>query len=97
MYSMKANSRDIDDTAHGRNDVYDEQGNLSHDHLYAATNERNGAHNRDGSMVKDGRGTNLTHGWTPAPKTDEQMDRNSAEKIDAIFDNFNRKFNNKRR
>jgi len=25
------------------------------------------------------------------------MDRNSAEKIDAIYDNFNRKFNNKRR
>ena len=97
MYSMRANSRDIDDTAHGRNDVYDEQGNLSHNHLYAATNERNGAQNKDGSMVKDGRGTNLTHGWTPAPKTDEQMDRNSAEKIDAIFDNFNRKFNNKRR
>jgi type IV secretion system protein TrbL len=97
MYSMRANSRDIDDTAHGRNDSYDEQGNLSHDHLYAATNQRNGARNKDGSVAKDGRGTNLTHGWTPAPKTDEQMDRNSAEKINAIYDSFNRKFNNKRK
>ena len=96
MYSMMANSKDIDDTAHGRNDQYDKDGQLSHDHLYAATNQRYGAKNKDGSTVQDSRGTNLTHGWTPAPKTEEQRDRQEAEKINAIFDSFNGKFNNRR-